>query len=369
MIGISKKKPKFSPVGPNGTVDSWSSTDTSIHKKEHIWTISHYSFQDARKKKLRSSTFTSDFDGMNTCTWYLTLKPRGAPKGDDFISLYLKLDPSSECKNVYAKLRFSIMNSEQIETHHLETSIHKYAIGDNGKSLIFRRDNKFLKRNVLFNAKDELLPNDKLTIFCQITYSQVIFTNSYHQSDSITHQPSPPNNRLSKDFESLLNNKDFADVIISVDGVEYQALKAVLAARSSVFSAMFKTNGMQESVKNRIEITDISQNVLEEMLRYIYTGNVNNLHELADELFEAADKYDLDELKEMCLNFMSSNLSVDTAAKTLILADLHHADELKSKTMNYIVMNACKVMCTEGWKYVVASNVLINEVCSALSRK
>ncbi|KAL6953835.1 hypothetical protein U1Q18_046965 [Sarracenia purpurea var. burkii] len=108
---------------------------------------------------------------------------------------------------------------------------------------------------------------------------------------------------------------------------------------------------------------------MEEKLRYIYTGNVENLDELADDLLEAADKYDLGDLKVMCENALSNNLSVDSAAKTLALADLHHAKELKSITMNYIVTNASDVMSTEGWKIVVASNELLNEVCRALSRK
>ncbi|KAL6953838.1 hypothetical protein U1Q18_046968, partial [Sarracenia purpurea var. burkii] len=115
----------------------------------------------------------------------------------------------------------------------------------------------------------------------------------------------------------------------------------------------------------------IRGNVMEEVLRYIYTGNVENLEELADDLFEAADKYDLAELKAMCENVLSSNLSVDSAAKTLALADMHHANELKSEAMDYIVMNSSSVMCTEGWKAIVADSRsdLLNEVCQALSRQ
>ncbi|KAL6953834.1 hypothetical protein U1Q18_046964 [Sarracenia purpurea var. burkii] len=81
-------------------------------------------------------------------------------------------------------------------------------------------------------------------------------------------------------------------------------------------------------------------------------GKVENLDELADDLFEAADKYDLAELKTMCENALCNNLSVDGAAKTLALADLHHANELKSITMDYIITNAGEVMLTEGWKTV-----------------
>ncbi|KAL6953837.1 hypothetical protein U1Q18_046967 [Sarracenia purpurea var. burkii] len=207
---------------------------------------------------------------------------------------------------------------------------------------------KVFEKDVLRSSKHELLPNDELTIFCEITYSQVISTCTSHRSNSITFQASVPNNRLLEDFGSLLKNGKFADVTISVNGTEYSVHKTILAARSAVFSAMFEQNGMRESVKNRIDVTDIRENVMEEMLRYIYTGKVENLDEMAYDLFEAADKYDLAELKAMCENVLCNNLSVDSAAKTLDLADLHHANELKSEAIE---------------------SDLLNEVCQALSRQ
>ncbi|KAL5510535.1 hypothetical protein EMCRGX_G006096 [Ephydatia muelleri] len=45
----------------------------------------------------------------------------------------------------------------------------------------------------------------------------------------------------------------------------------LLAARSPVFSAMFE-HEMEESRKNHVEISDLDQEVMQEMLAYIYTG-------------------------------------------------------------------------------------------------
>ncbi|KAL6953833.1 hypothetical protein U1Q18_046963 [Sarracenia purpurea var. burkii] len=217
------------------------------------------------------------------------------------------------------------MTSEQNEMHSRETPIHEFLFrsdGEESHSGWGLRD--FLKKNTLFNNA-KLLPNDKLTIFCQITYSQMIFTSTSHQSNSITFQPSVPNNRLSEELGSLLKNGKFSDVTILVNGTEYPVHKTLLVARSAVFTAMFDQ--------------------------------------------KAADKYDLGELKALCENVLSNNLSADSAAKTLALADLHHASELKSKTMNYIVTNASKVMSTEGWKTIASNLQLINEVCQVLSQK
>lgn len=43
-------------------------------------------------------------------------------------------------------------------------------------------------------------------------------------------------------------------------------------------------------VQNRVEITDVDQEVMSEMLRFIYTGRAPNLNKMADELLAAADK-------------------------------------------------------------------------------
>jgi hypothetical protein len=95
------------------------------------------------------------------------------------------------------------------------------------------------------------------------------------------------------------------------------------------------------------------------MLRFIYTGKAPNLEKMADDLLAAADKvnwlyfrasqkylflsisiynsqYALEKLKVMCEEALCVNLSVDTAAETLILADLHSADQLKAQTIDFI---------------------------------
>lgn len=47
-------------------------------------------------------------------------------------------------------------------------------------------------------------------------------------------------------------------------------------------------------------------------------------------------QYALEKLKVMCEEALCVNLSVETAAETLILADLHSADQLKTQTIEYI---------------------------------
>jgi speckle-type POZ protein len=66
-----------------------------------------------------------------------------------------------------------------------------------------------------------------------------------------------------------------------------------------VFAAMFE-HDMEEGQSNNVIITDIDNEVVFEMLRFIYTGKVNHREKMAFDLLAAADKYDLGRLKIMC---------------------------------------------------------------------
>lgn len=47
-------------------------------------------------------------------------------------------------------------------------------------------------------------------------------------------------------------------------------------------------------------------------------------------------QYALERLKVMCEEALCTNLSIDNAADTLILADLHSADQLKAQAIDFI---------------------------------
>jgi speckle-type POZ protein len=90
-------------------------------------------------------------------------------------------------------------------------------------------------------------------------------------------------------MEKLLNNGPFSDTVLVVDGREFNAHKAILAARSPVFNAMFE-HEMKESRKGRVEISDIDPDVFNEMLKFVYTGNTPQIQGMAEDLLAAADK-------------------------------------------------------------------------------
>ena len=96
-------------------------------------------------------------------------------------------------------------------------------------------------------------------------------------------------------------------------------------------------------------LVDIDSKVFELFLRYRYSGEIDKLDEMVSDLLAAADKYDVQPLREICIQHMASNISVDNAADILVLAERHSIDSTKSLALQFINKNVLNVSTTDAW--------------------
>ena len=119
----------------------------------------------------------------------------------------------------------------------------------------------------------------------------------------------------------MFENELFSDFEIKTkDGKILKTHKAILAARSPMVYEMLK-NEMNDVKGNFATVPDFNFVVMKEVLRFVYCNEVENLKQLARELIYAADKYQLDGLKDLCITPIISSLNVDNAVDTLLLTD------------------------------------------------
>lgn len=112
-----------------------------------------------------------------------------------------------------------------------------------------------------------------------------------------------------------------ADFLIRTrDGKILRAHKVVLAARSPVFYQMI-TAGLKPSRDNVARIADFDSTVMKEALRFIYCCEVENLPEIVYDLHQAAGKYDLQSLKQLCVDFIYDNMKPRNVAEALAWID------------------------------------------------
>eukprot|EP00731_Ephydatia_muelleri_P032700 Em0024g244a len=330
-----------SESGNPPVAESWCYTHLKVVKFSYMWNIDNFSFcREEMGEVLKSSTFSSGHD--DTLKWCLRMNPKGLDEESrDYLSLYLLL-LSGNKSEVRAKFKFSILNNKKEERKAMESQrAYRFV---QGKDWGFK---KFIRRDFLFDEANGLLPDDKLTLYCEVS----VVSDVVNQSGTSV----------------MSNSPKFSDVMLAVGSHEFKAHKAVLAARSPVFSAMFE-HEMEESRKNRVEISDLDQEVMQEMLAYIYTGKAPNLKKMADSLLSAADKYALDRLKVMCEEALCANLNIENVSDTLVLADLHSATQLKAMCIDFINNYAPEVMDTQGWSTLVSRHAhLVAEAFKALA--
>lgn len=132
---------------------------------------------------------------------------------------------------------------------------------------------------------------------------------------------------------------------------EIRAHKVILASRSSVFATMFSRNNYKEASNSVVNVYDVSFVTAQQLIHFIYCGNVRHLNqESAMHLLYAAEKYDIEDLKNICVRYLSSHLTHDTAAHVEAIADsfnLHRLKYLASKKLNVNWVTHTRWPCIE----------------------
>lgn len=157
---------------------------------------------------------------------------------------------------------------------------------------------------------------------------------------------------LSQDINKLLYRDLLSDVQLKCGDHTFPAHKAILAARSDVFSAMFQCE-MKESESGLINIEDIDASVMEVFLKYLYSGSIPDTltGDMLLKLFSAGDKYLVYPLLKNCFSFMAKNLTVQNCLDFLTVVEIHGHAELKSVIIDFIAKNG-QVMRNDAWKSI-----------------
>nr|XP_042130343.1 speckle-type POZ protein-like [Peromyscus maniculatus bairdii] len=335
----------------------WDYTQISVQNFFYRWTISNFHFiLEGIQERIRSPTFSIEANDK----WYLGVHLNGADEESiDYLSVYLVL-LSCPKSHVWAKFQFWILSTEGETTYGVwYPRVFRFMPG---VELGFK---KFILRNFLLSFAPWLLPNDRLTLLCKVSMAQ----DSFSISDQNRKQGTQvPRCTLADELGELWANSHFTDCCLVVAGQEFQAHKAILAACTPVFRAMFEHN-MEEHKRNHVEILDLELQVFKAVMDFIYTRTAPDVDSMAAAVLAAADKYGLERLKVTCEDALCRDLSVENAAHTFFLADLHNAGQLKTQTLDFISAHASEISETSGWKTMVASypQLVAEAYCSLAS--
>ncbi|XP_045032741.1 BTB/POZ domain-containing protein 6-like [Daphnia magna] len=130
----------------------------------------------------------------------------------------------------------------------------------------------------------------------------------------------------------------------------------VLLARSSVFAAMFYDR-MQETSTRKVCIKDIKPDIFKQLLHYIYSGRTSTKlsEENAQPLFVAADMYDIEDLKDECVQFLLTCIKLENAINLMAWAHVHAVDSLKEAALAFVASHGKEICKQDDWERLIKS--------------
>lgn len=201
-------------------------------------------------------------------------------------------------------------------------------------------------------------------------------SNTFPEYSSYSYKDEPPSgedvlikfeNRsaLAQDLNLLSGLPELCDVVFIVgeDKQQICAVRAILAARSRVFhKQLYFQNPRRSSLKDStprttkqkgkalhtVVVSEFEPSVFKQLIEYLHTGVCILQPRTLLGLVNAADHYDVEELKQACINFVGQSISTDTVCHMLSNADRYiqykSTKVLIQKVMEFIDRNGDEVL-------------------------
>jgi speckle-type POZ protein len=317
----------------------------STNSFEFTWKIPEFSYDKLTSGKAISSPVYAvrcgQESGMNCVLQLRANTESKSESNENWVSVFILIDSTGKSEYCY-HIESGFLDSSGEKVNKAFGHMHLPTGEFVGKPTQIRQ-------STLEKGAINLLPGDTLTVYCRIEERKTVLNAKYATCDCPKETTRIIQNRrgLISDLNNLMNDKTSCDLQITVKKQKIDAHQSILTARSPVFAAMLKCD-MNGKRTNSITISDIDAPVFAEMLRFMYTGFCN-LENWVEELYAAAYKYDIRDLKEMCEENMLNNLNVDNAFRLLLLSDARKSRNLKENTIAFINRNAAALVNKPCW--------------------
>ncbi|XP_031778369.1 BTB/POZ domain protein isoform X1 [Nasonia vitripennis] len=339
---------------------------------KYTWPIPHYKKTISKKYSFDSPSFDLNVNGIHS-SWNLSIRFWKGPEGKRItnpvvLCLNILNCNVEEVEQAKIRFQFAVFNADvnYWEYCNVSRTILELRSSSDIISLGYR-DLSIVERH--------LKNNGELRVMVKI---QII------QCESEKHS-------LSQDMAKLLKHPQIADtkLVCSMEDEkktsEIPVHSCVIAARSDVLASMIRTieptvqdekveeqendhpnDNNNADIKYELELMDLSREVVEALLRYIYTDHVDNLDQLAPQMLALAIRFRLQGLKEHCERSLTETITPENVASRLLLADEYGCDILKRAGLAYCEENAMSITKNFAWKMMEQVNPeLFNEVCEA----
>ncbi|XP_055088163.1 kelch-like protein 29 [Periophthalmus magnuspinnatus] len=152
--------------------------------------------------------------------------------------------------------------------------------------------------------------------------------------------PGHPKEML-KELNQQRRAKEFTDLKIIVEGKEFEVHQNVLASCSLYFKDLVKRSSGETRRGDTLELnmSNITAEVLEQLLEFVYTGSLVIDSANAKTLLEAANKFQFNTFCKVCVSFLEKQLTAANCLGVLAMAEAMSCTELHNMAKAYALQN------------------------------
>ncbi|KAF8397419.1 hypothetical protein HHK36_016335 [Tetracentron sinense] len=342
------------------SLDSCSKSINETVNGTHHYTIKGYSLA----KGMGSGKYiSSDLFTVGGYQWAIYFYPDGKNPEDSsmYVSVFIAL--ASDGTDVRALFELTLLDQSGKGKHkvhsHFDRALESgpYTLKYKGSMWGYKR---FFRRTTLETS--DFLKDDCLSMHCTVGVVRTRVEGPKPYTISI-----PPSD-MGQSLKEFLESGVGSDIIFEVGDETFKAHKLILAARSPVFRAQF-FGLIGNPDMDKVVLEDVEPSVFKAMLVFMYSDELPDVNEhsgsistctstiMVQHLLAAADRFDLDRLKLLCEAKLCDEVTADTVATTLALAEQHHCSQLKTVCLKFAAApgNLGVVMQSEGFKYLEES--------------
>ncbi|XP_038577488.1 kelch-like protein 10 [Micropterus salmoides] len=145
-------------------------------------------------------------------------------------------------------------------------------------------------------------------------------------------------------YDELRLEQQLCDAVIRVDDVEFHAHKVILCNYSSYFRALFTHWSTPDS--RIFDIPNVSLDMMKLIIEFAYSGFVPVTQENVQDLFIAADRFNVKGIIQACSDFLEEQLAPQNCIGIWWFTDIYYNPELKHKAYVYMLNHFEEVAAT-----------------------
>ncbi|XP_057318764.1 speckle-type POZ protein-like isoform X1 [Microplitis mediator] len=311
-------------------------------KVDHFFSIMRFALSNKEESTIQSPVFSTINNSVDS-SWYLTMKLSHVPHQGEYFAMALTYCGGHQTLRARYSISF-IDDDGNKQLEQIGTKIFKNSVGH-----IIRQPRSVSE---MLKEARKIVPDETFTVHLELTE----FIVRSYASPPITKLRFKRSKQIVDDLPAIFHSKEGSDIVLVVGDKRIPAHKTLLMNRNTVFRSIL-THHSRNTRSSVVNIPDMDPDILEKLLEFIYTNNVTNLDEVAERLYEVADKYQIPALKKLCEESLCKTISVGNAVQYLVLLNRYNADGVfLNYIADFIAINSKIITQTEEYKALLNTN-------------